>query len=190
MFSEEKLIPKDLTPDEHGQDIEKKDERIDSTKKFNLAFSASNFNDAEKALNEESFESKEKEKLQRLLFQAYYKEENWAGVVRIINATDDPFSQKGRIKRFEELAGEKFKDFENQIVLKVISSAESKEIVEIKSTSDFRELLKQKNFSRADEWLNEIIKDGVYKNLSSSNGEFEKFINDRKRELKNAKAGK
>ena len=136
MFNEKDMMNSAEQPD-RGKEVENK---------FNEAFNKGDFNEVERILNEEKLEAREKDKLQRRVFQAYYKEENWQGVVRIINATEDPFSQKGRINRFKELAGEKFKEFENQIVFKEIDSSEAKEIVEIKSTLDFRELLKQKDY--------------------------------------------
>lgn len=156
--------------------------------RFNDVVASGNYKEAERILNETQFEAKEKEGLQRSLFQAYHKEENWEGVVRIINVTEDPFSQLGRINRFKELAGEKFKEFEDQIVRKEISSSETKEIVEIKSTSDFRELLKQKDYDRAQEWIDKIISEKKYKDLPEE--KFKDFINDRKREIRQAKENK
>jgi hypothetical protein len=184
------MMPPAEQPDEEQKDIEGENSEADSIKKFNTVFSSGNFDDAERILNEEKFGAKEKEKLQRLLFQSYsyYEMENWEGVVRIINATEDPFSQKGRINRFRELAGEeKFKELENQIERKKISSSEGREIVEIKSTSDFRELLKQKDYDRAQEWIDKIINEGVYKDLTGA--KFNNFINDRKRDIRQAKEG-
>ncbi|HAM88647.1 MAG: hypothetical protein US83_C0012G0004 [Candidatus Falkowbacteria bacterium GW2011_GWC2_38_22] len=47
---------------------------------------------------------------QRELFQAFYKVENWQGAKRVVEATKDVYSKRGRKARLEELSGLKFEE--------------------------------------------------------------------------------
>ncbi len=97
---------------------QEKEEKMKNTADFREALGQGNLEAAEEFLKEvasnpENFPQYDDRWLdhrQRELFQAFYKREDWQGAKRVIEATRDPHSREGRIKRLEQLSGLRYEE--------------------------------------------------------------------------------
>jgi len=95
---------------------ERREELITNTKEFRQALIEKRYEDAELFLTKVAkyperypqYDARWLDHRQRELFQEYYKAQDWVGAKRIVEATTDPFSKQGRIKRLEQLTGKKY----------------------------------------------------------------------------------
>lgn len=99
-----------------GQEMEK--QTIESTINFKEAVEGGELEKAEKWLSKikenknefPQYDDRWIDHRERELFQAYYKAEDWTGAKRIVEASANPASKEGRIRRLEELSGTKFNE--------------------------------------------------------------------------------
>ena len=102
--------------------FEKKRVEITNTEEFKIALEKGRLKEAEKFLLTAQKNPNEYQPQlgidvhewidhrQRELFQAFYRQEDWQGAKRIIEATEKDISKKGRIARIEELSGMNYED--------------------------------------------------------------------------------
>ena len=150
--------------------------------KFETAMSNREPEEAERILHDEIGEKKGERWLdiqQRELQNLYYDKQDYEGVKRIIDKTENPHSRNGRIKKFEAVTGTKYEGKKQEYANKNIEKP--KEVIDSKS---FQNAIDVGEFEMAQDWLNKIIKEG-YKGLPKK--EVERIIKHRESELRGAK---
>lgn len=119
---------------------------------------------------------------ERKVFNAYYDLSDKNGAERMLDKTDNIFSKKGRVAKYENKFGEYKKDWMSEIDLREYSQEEVSGLT-IKDTASFREALLMQNSKGAEEWLNNTIIGVSYGGMTKGDGKFESFIKQRKDDI-------
>ena len=130
---------------------------INNTKSFEKAIQDGRIEEAEAWMND-SFENDQRyqgnekwlEDRQRSIIDAYLEQENRDGAERIVDATKNPWSQEGRVAKFDKF-------FPDQPYDKPLLEKQAGETIkEVKDTTGFRQALNNGQLDEARAWLTSV----------------------------------
>ena len=114
---------------------------------------------------------------QRKLLNIYCEQGNKEGAIRMVEQTLDPFSQQGRIKKFEVIFGEKYSEEKQELRFENNPNSDKK----IVDSNSFKQVLLQegrRGIKKGEEWLEEQERKEKYD---------PEILHDRRKELNQAK---
>lgn len=176
--------PEEIKPEEQDQNQEQEQERREEMFRDTADFdkrAAENPAVAESWMREvfksdERYRGNEKwlEDRQRVLLEIYCQQGNKENAQRMIEETEEPHSQAGRIKKFERFFGEY-----TGKKLEVTYNAEKTDMP-ITNSMTFKQALRERRFEEAEAWLNNPVTIAQYKDNPS-------VLEDRRKEFEEAK---